>query len=64
MTLNESLSIRLNRISLLLLRLTLVIQASVVLYVGILKKPIATRKYICLLVKTVATNLTMTALEL
>ena len=34
------------------------------LFADILKKPIVTRKYICLLVKTVDINQTMTALEL
>ena len=64
MTLNKNLSTRLNRINLLLLRLTLVIQVGAVLSVGTLKRIIATKRYICLLVKTVAISLTMTALEL
>ena len=64
MTLNRNLSTKLNRISLLLLRWTLVIRVSAVLYVDTLKKPIVIRNCICLLVRTVAINQTMTALEL
>ena len=46
------------------IKVDLVIQVSAVLSVGTLKRIIATKRYICLLVKTVAISLTMTALEL
>ena len=64
MTLNKNLSTRLNGISLQLLRLILVIRVSAVLYVDTLKRLTVTKSYICLPVKTVVTNLTMTALGL
>lgn len=63
MTLSGNLFTRLNRISLQLSRLTLVIQVSVVLPVDILKGAIEIRNCICLHVKIVGINLTMTALE-
>ena len=57
-------AIKQNRISLLLLRQTLAIQVSAALVVDTLKNLTAIKRYICLLAKTVVTNLMMTALEL
>lgn len=53
-----------NKINLLLLKLILAIRAKPVLVVNTLKRRIVIKRYTCLLVKTVATNPTMTELEL
>lgn len=61
MTLNKNLFTRRSRTNLLLLRLIRVIQVNAALYVDTLKRLTVTKRYICLLVKTVAINQTMIA---